>query len=224
MTSPSDDQAALEALARGEPALVWRTQVADTDTPVAAALTLFRPGRGDFLLESVEGGAVRSAVRGREADRDAVLGQLESGVLERRAAAVESLPHAVVGQPDGGDVREAAAEVNLDLHQTRQPACHRPLVCRQPFGTRQHRGVRPDGAKPDGIDLLHGDLLQETRDRYAAESARRTIGRQRVIGTATVVAERFGCVIAEKHRPGVLDRAMAAVCDRHVRLAVRGRR
>ena len=53
------DQAALDALARGEPALVWRAQVADTDTPVAAALKLIRPGRGDFLLESVEGGAVR---------------------------------------------------------------------------------------------------------------------------------------------------------------------
>ncbi|MES2498391.1 MAG: anthranilate synthase component I [Pseudomonadota bacterium] len=55
----AQDQAALDALARGEPALVWRAQVADTDTPVAAALKLIRPGRGDFLLESVEGGAVR---------------------------------------------------------------------------------------------------------------------------------------------------------------------
>ncbi|MFZ5706995.1 MAG: anthranilate synthase component I family protein [Pseudomonadota bacterium] len=53
------DQAALDALSRGEPALVWRTQVADCDTPVAAALKLIVPGRGDFLLESVEGGAVR---------------------------------------------------------------------------------------------------------------------------------------------------------------------
>ena len=55
----AQDQAALEALSRGEPALVWRTQVADTETPVAAALKLIKPGRGDFLLESVEGGAVR---------------------------------------------------------------------------------------------------------------------------------------------------------------------
>ncbi|WP_016744811.1 anthranilate synthase component I [Rhizorhabdus wittichii] len=55
----AQDQAALDALSRGEPALVWRTQVADTETPVAAALKLMRPGRGDFLLESVEGGAVR---------------------------------------------------------------------------------------------------------------------------------------------------------------------
>lgn len=47
------------ALARGESALVWRRQIADTDTPISAALKLFEPGRGDYLLESVEGGAVR---------------------------------------------------------------------------------------------------------------------------------------------------------------------
>ena len=53
------DQAARAALAAGKPAMVWRRQVADTETPVAAALKLIRPGRGDFLLESVEGGAIR---------------------------------------------------------------------------------------------------------------------------------------------------------------------
>src|SRR6187402_3336051 len=51
--------AAREALAAGRPALVWRRQVADTETPVAAALKLIEPGRGDFLLESVEDGATR---------------------------------------------------------------------------------------------------------------------------------------------------------------------
>ncbi|HET9511135.1 MAG TPA: chorismate-binding protein [Sphingomonas sp.] len=52
-------EAARAALAAGRPALVWRRQVADTETPVAAALKLIEPGRGDFLLESVEGGSVR---------------------------------------------------------------------------------------------------------------------------------------------------------------------
>ncbi len=47
------------ALAAGKSALVWRRQIADTDTPISAALKLFEPDRGDFLLESVEGGAVR---------------------------------------------------------------------------------------------------------------------------------------------------------------------
>ena len=49
----------LADLAAGRPALLWRRQVADTETPVAAALKLMEPGRGDFLLESVEGGAIR---------------------------------------------------------------------------------------------------------------------------------------------------------------------
>jgi len=50
----------LEAeLAAGRPALVWRRQIADTETPVSAALKLIEPGRGDYLLESVEGGETR---------------------------------------------------------------------------------------------------------------------------------------------------------------------
>ena len=50
---------ALDALGHGQPALVWREVVADTETPVGAARKLIVPGRGDFLLESVEGGEVR---------------------------------------------------------------------------------------------------------------------------------------------------------------------
>lgn len=57
MTQGSD--AARAALREGRPALVWRRQVADTETPVAAALKLIERGRGDFLLESVEGGSTR---------------------------------------------------------------------------------------------------------------------------------------------------------------------
>jgi anthranilate synthase component 1 len=57
--APIRNAAALAALAQGRPALVWRRRIADTETPVAAALKLIEPGRGDFLLESVEGGAVR---------------------------------------------------------------------------------------------------------------------------------------------------------------------
>lgn len=39
--------------------LVHRTLIADTETAVSAALKLFEPGRGDFLLESVEAGETR---------------------------------------------------------------------------------------------------------------------------------------------------------------------
>lgn len=58
-TKPRTDDAAIAQLAAGRPALIWRRQIADTETPVAAALKLIEPGRGDFLLESVEGGATR---------------------------------------------------------------------------------------------------------------------------------------------------------------------
>ncbi len=52
-------EAAAGALRAGQPALVWRRVIADSDTPVGAAQRLIEPGRGDFLLESVEGGEIR---------------------------------------------------------------------------------------------------------------------------------------------------------------------
>ncbi len=57
--APENAGAARAQLAAGAPALVWRKLVADTETPVGAALKLIEPGRGDFLLESVEGGSAR---------------------------------------------------------------------------------------------------------------------------------------------------------------------
>jgi anthranilate synthase component 1 len=59
MSAPENAAAAARALGRGEAALVWRRVIADSDTPVGAARRLMVPGRGDFLLESVEGGEVR---------------------------------------------------------------------------------------------------------------------------------------------------------------------
>ncbi|HMO75400.1 MAG TPA: chorismate-binding protein [Sphingopyxis sp.] len=51
--------AALAALARGEGAVVWQRLIADVETPVSAALKLIEPGRGDWVLESVESGETR---------------------------------------------------------------------------------------------------------------------------------------------------------------------
>jgi anthranilate synthase component 1 len=56
---PENAASARRQLGQGRPALVWRRLVADTETPVGAALKLIEAGRGDFLLESVEGGEVR---------------------------------------------------------------------------------------------------------------------------------------------------------------------
>ena len=51
--------AALEALAAGRGAVVWQRMIADVETPVSAALKLIEPGRGDWVLESVESGETR---------------------------------------------------------------------------------------------------------------------------------------------------------------------
>ena len=59
ITPAARDAAAVDALTAGRAALVWRDTIADTETPVSAALKLIEPGRGDFLLESVEGGRSR---------------------------------------------------------------------------------------------------------------------------------------------------------------------
>ena len=56
---PENANDAARLIAMGKNALVWRRLVADTDTPVGAALKLMQEGRGDFLLESVEGGETR---------------------------------------------------------------------------------------------------------------------------------------------------------------------
>jgi anthranilate synthase component 1 len=54
------DESAFAALyASGKPQLVWTTLVADLETPVSAYLKLARDRYPSFLLESVEGGAVR---------------------------------------------------------------------------------------------------------------------------------------------------------------------
>ncbi len=59
LSAPNNAAEAARLLRSGKPALVWRKIIADTETPVSAAAKLIEPGRGDFLLESVEGGEVR---------------------------------------------------------------------------------------------------------------------------------------------------------------------
>src|SRR5215475_3412017 len=56
---------------RGEPQVVWTTLVADLETPVSAFLKIANGRPMSFLLESVEGGAVRGrySIIGLEPDQ-----------------------------------------------------------------------------------------------------------------------------------------------------------
>ncbi len=102
-------------LAAGRPALIWRRQLADTDTPVAAALKLIEPGRGDFLLESVEGGAVRG--------RHSLLGLAPDLVFRAHGEAAEVNPHWLTdrdafnaaGQPTLAALRDLVQSCRMDV-------------------------------------------------------------------------------------------------------------
>ncbi|MFN4097620.1 MAG: chorismate-binding protein, partial [Sphingomonas sp.] len=102
-------------LAAGRPALIWRRQLADTDTPVAAALKLIEPGRGDFLLESVEGGAVRG--------RHSLLGLAPDLVFRAYGEAAEVNPHWLTdrdafnaaGQPTLAALRDLVQSCRMDV-------------------------------------------------------------------------------------------------------------
>ncbi|WP_406694083.1 anthranilate synthase component I [Sphingomonas cannabina] len=113
------------ALAAGRPALVWRRQVADTETPVAAALKLIEPGRGDFLLESVEGGSVRG--------RHSLIGLAPDLVFRARGDAAEVNPSWLTdrdafvpaAEPALAALRKLVAECRMEV----PPELPRALAC-----------------------------------------------------------------------------------------------
>jgi anthranilate synthase component I len=83
--TPQADAAALAAIKAGNAAIIWRSEIADTETPVSAALKLFETGRGDYILESVEGGAVRG--------RYSLIGLAPDLVFRAQGESAEINPH-----------------------------------------------------------------------------------------------------------------------------------
>ncbi|MEE4350836.1 MAG: anthranilate synthase component I [Pacificimonas sp.] len=115
MTLRPDRPAFDAAYERGAPQLVWTRAVADTDTPVSAMLKLARPKSGAFLLESVEGGAVRGRYSLLGFDPDLAI-RAANGTCERNAqfdrdpAAFTPLP----GDPLG-NLREAVEACRMTV-------------------------------------------------------------------------------------------------------------
>ncbi|MEO6151524.1 MAG: chorismate-binding protein [Croceibacterium sp.] len=124
MPGPALENAADAArrLKDGAPALVWRRLVADTETPVGAALKLIEPERGDFLLESVEGGTVRG--------RYSLLGLDPDLIFRAHGAACEVNRHwqydRAAFEPMPGDslaeLRQLAADCRIDVPAELPPA------------------------------------------------------------------------------------------------------
>ena len=93
------ESAFAERYGRGQPQVVWCTLVADLETPVSAFLKLGTGKPMSFLLESVEGGAVRGrhSIIGIEPDL-----RVDAGLTRGdREPAIVQLPGAEAVLPIG---------------------------------------------------------------------------------------------------------------------------
>jgi anthranilate synthase component I len=92
MNFSPDYDAFSAAYERGEPQIVLHRLVADLETPVSAMLKLSRNARYSFLLESVEGGAVRG--------RYSIIG-LHPDIIWKAEGSKASINRKALSAPDG---------------------------------------------------------------------------------------------------------------------------
>ncbi len=105
-----------------KPTLIWRKRIADTETPVSAALKLFEPERGDFILESVEGGETRG--------RHSLIGIAPDLVFRAAGDRAEINHHWLTDReafepeplPTLGALRALAASCRMDVPEELPPA------------------------------------------------------------------------------------------------------
>ncbi len=105
-----------------KPQLVWRKRIADTETPVSAALKLFQAERGDFILESVEGGETRG--------RHSLIGIAPDLVFRAAGNRAEINRHWITDReafvpsplPSLDALRALAAECRMDVPEELPPA------------------------------------------------------------------------------------------------------
>jgi anthranilate synthase component 1 len=149
------DRRAAEALASGRPAIVWRRQIADTETPVSAALKLIEPERGDYLLESVEGGRTRG--------RHSMIGLAPDLVFRAHGRAAEINPRWLADRngfgPCEGDslaaLRALVGRCRMDVPQGLPKA----LACLVGYFAYETVGLVEDLPRPSPNPLDLPDML-----------------------------------------------------------------
>ena len=138
----------------GRNTLVWRRVVADTETPVGGALKLIEEGRGDFLLELVEGGEIRG--------RYSLLGLDPDLVFRATGAQAESIGNGAMTARRSSRCRRqhgriARARAVLPHRRARGAAARSCLPCRL-FRLRDDRPGRKLPRAPQS-DLALPDML-----------------------------------------------------------------
>jgi anthranilate synthase component 1 len=142
----SDDAETAATLASGRPAFVWRRQIADTDTPVSAALALMEPERGDFLLESVEGGQTRG--------RHSLIGLAPDLIFRAKGDAAQ-----VNGEPVAGGAIQALRTLVEQCRAEVPPELPRALACLVGFFGYETIGLIERLPRPTANPLALPDML-----------------------------------------------------------------
>lgn len=149
-------EAARDALAAGKNAMLWRRMVADTLTPVGAALRLMKPERGDFLLESVEGGTTRGRYTLLGIDPDLVFRAEGRSVSINRAWHSDPCAFTTLEADPLAALRDLLRESRIDVPAGLPPA----LACVVGYLSYETLGlVEKNVPRPAGPGLGLPDML-----------------------------------------------------------------
>jgi anthranilate synthase component 1 len=145
---------------RGEVQVVWTTLVADLETPVSAFLKIAGGRPMSFLLESVEGGAVRGRYSVIGLDPDVVWRSVSGGAAINRTARTDADHFIACDAPPLEALRALIAESRIELPDGLPP------MAAGVFGYLGYDMVRLmedlPASHPDPIDIPDAVLIRPT--------------------------------------------------------------
>jgi anthranilate synthase component 1 len=152
---PDNQEAALAALREGKPALVWRRVIADSETPVGAGAKLIESGRGDFLLESVQGGEVRARYSLLGLDPDLVFRAVGKQAEINRIWQHDRAAFEPLAKDPLTELRALVAACHIDVPAALPPA----LACLVGYFGYETFGLVENLPRPAQSDLDLPDML-----------------------------------------------------------------
>ncbi|WP_343612584.1 anthranilate synthase component I [Novosphingobium sp.] len=152
---PDNQEAALAALREGKPALVWRRVIADSETPVGAGAKLIESGRGDFLLESVQGGEVRARYSLLGLDPDLVFRAVGKTAEINRIWQHDRAAFEPLAKDPLTELRALVAACHIDVPAALPPA----LACLVGYFGYETFGLVENLPRPAQSDLDLPDML-----------------------------------------------------------------
>ncbi|MDE2435651.1 MAG: anthranilate synthase component I [Sphingomonadales bacterium] len=147
--------AARAALAQGNAAVIWRRLIADTETPVGAAIKLIEEGRGDFLLESVQGGEVRGRYSLLGLDPDLVFRATGPACEVNRKWKHDRTAFAPLPGDSLSELRTLVAACRIDVPDTLPPV----LACLVGYFGYETYGLVEKLPRPQASSLDLPDML-----------------------------------------------------------------